>query len=154
HGDALVHRRVFGLEADLCVGEVHLRVVGVGGGGRKLRVPAGDIPVLGGEEEDRRFGEGAVGDREVGCAVEDLAGRRRVGDEDLEADFRGRFSGDVGVQGAEVRPVGGHPEGAVRAEGDPPGVDQVGVGDRGDAGLVGDQVGGDVGGTGYAPIFQ
>src|SRR5262249_59594586 len=63
----------------------------------------------------------------------------------------------AGGQLAEVGAVGGDPDGARRVQGDAPGVLESRVGERGDAGLVGRQVGGQVRGAGTtrgAPVFQ
>src|SRR5262245_40505875 len=105
-------------------------------------VPTGHQSSLGIEEEQPWAASGARVNGESGCAVEDLPGRSTARDGHDERGLLDRAAVDEawvdrGLAGAVV----GHPGGGRWAGGETPRIDQVWIGELGQAGQVGDEVG-------------
>ena len=109
------------------------------------RVPGDDLPSLRGEDEQRGTLARLGLEHEAAGRVEHLAGR--VGVCGRQGDHQGHLRGGGAarghaVQGGHAGAVVGHPQRSGRAEGQAPGVHQVGVDYlRPDGREVGDQVG-------------
>ena len=96
---------------------------------RQPTVPGGQVAVLTREDEERGL---PVGQRERGGRVEGLAGRRTARDRDHQR-YRGRRlpRAAARVEGRDVGAVVRRPHRRGRSLRQPPGVDEVRVGDRG-----------------------
>src|SRR5262249_42116403 len=128
-------------------GPVGGREAGLGRGGRgHERAPAGDLAGLGRENEKCGSTIRTVGHDEVGRAIEHLPGWGAARDGHLERLLDDGASVDISrVDVAETSPVRRYPESpGGRAQGNSPAVDQIRVDERGHAGLVGNEVRGDV----------
>ena len=123
---------------------------GIDGGSRRtrrdadIRVPPGDCAVEGSEEKagGKTAGEDKVGwDAVEDCSSGGAGGEGFVVGIDLgNGDDQGVFDAGSIEEGAEAGAVIGDPPGAGGAAGQAPGVDEGRVGDRSDAGGVGDEV--------------